>query len=437
MSVPSRRVSFVLQAPLRSPLNMHSHALRREPTALRQLLARRARGCGVPIWQPEDRDTGALRYASLSDEDVPEPVKPLLVITPSLERSAGELEAIDAIAAGARLVSLEVAVFDNTLAVATARVELELQGTLESLLDGLDQRATAAMTAVATQVVDAHLLPAYAALVSEDEIVRAPSDNRAFHDITAHYDLGPGVARTAAVVLWVSRTLFLGDVDGDDCRALAGWTQRDDLTALEPGGIRFNVGNVVVAREWSAADRVLAQVGRAAQYQYALFDVLNRNLQSLMTRPQPGRGELSQAAQDTDRIARLVVLCTLDLADLRRGLQGRRAELFEGLTGAWNLSQLVHDVTARKDAVRDFLQDAMQAQAVRYNRVVETVLFLIGAVALVDFSVNLSAFSSDGRVMDSIPGPVDLARAIPPDAFFDAALLLVALATFLFIRRPS
>ena len=122
--------------------------------------------------------------------------------------------------------------------------------------------------------------------------------------------------------------------------------------------------------------------------------------------------------------------------DTMLGVQGLRRVTMRTYMQAWGFENLIKTIERRIASVDVLVHAALQRRNLRYTRLVEAALTMIGGLALLDFAVNLLNFSrTPGLALDTLPGLVDIAQVISEDALLYSLLAVILYLVYGKIRR--
>ncbi len=474
-------LDFVITAPFRTLFNLNTDATAAAAGRAARLFADIARrladrhgGEAFTAWRdPADQFA---QYVTLSDDSVPASALPAIVARYPAEQAAAlapdaaaEIQNLSEIVASGPRVSLsdlQIHLFDNTLSL--IRYVVKVRGLHVSdakpFLDAFDPAAYRASVAVArhAHVVVADAAEAAAALEAGPHaperggapIVRQPGGFLAFADVNFPHRDDVDVANDRRwpedvdSVLWAARTLCLPLPHQDLAEEIAThWRVTAETRGAIPGApdrwMACNIGSSVylgTSEEFEAAG--LAAALDKIQYFYALCDVIRRMFRDRYADLVDDITERRFTAVDAmvTRLNSQVSFAVSEYEEVALGLQLGRKWLFERFVAVYEMHRVIETMRMKQEAVTELVRDLRERFRKRSQRRIETAAFAIGGVTLVDFVLNLAAFSRDEVQPDAFWPPVDggLSRALAhlsSDAL--AVLLIAALAGLVILYARS
>lgn len=230
--------------------------------------------------------------------------------------------------------------------------------------------------------------------------------------------------------LWVSRVIFT-DTNEIDKKVWDAWTQgqtseRPEVNLGKQSAV-LCVGNSVV---FGKVDETIVDIFqrslRLSNLIYAAVHVINRNLRAVHGDFIGGRINPAFAADITSLIRNKLDFVERDYEDGLQGLQGSRSSVVNGYLKAWSFGALIETSHKRMASISVMIQESIVRRSIRYSRIVESTLSVIGGITLLDFSLNLMTFSrSDSSVDDGVYGLVDFVKDAAEDKLLFALLLIV------------
>jgi hypothetical protein len=351
-----------------------------------------------------------------------------------------------------RMYELGFDIFDNTIAILRASVDVvdpQSYFALDrSLLDVNLAKVVSILALHAQQKILEPIIRAMQAadhsggfsfLASARPVLRPPGLSLGYDDV----DFPQFPVWPAAIdpLLWANRTLVLesseatwigpalhwGHVPDEMAQTLA---DKKSFQLLQEGtNIFFNDPHV---------DDFIA-TNRALQYFYVLFDVLNESQRRVFDKLSfsTSRKELRHMASRVEAASSFIDFVENEYNDYKLGLQSERKRFCHALEGHFSLDTLLRNLSERKNGVR-YRLEKIQSEKDRFmHRAMEAALMLLGAVAALDFCLNLSvAAKTQSALDDGVLGLLDLAKVAAPDGFLNGILLLVvAFVIFYSYRR--
>lgn len=377
-------------------------------------------------------------YTSLDEDLLPATSLPLFSAPVNVARiEAGAPAPCDFTAS---LQQAELFYFDQTVGILELKVELDLQQPpLPNAVDKwsvalarhalercaeLTDALESAMLAVRTQAGDPVALPCDAQGAFFDRASRAQG--------TPSRDL-----------LWASRVLVVGEGVAE-LPWLQDWTQErldeEDRIDLGPASAAVCIGNSVVFRGAQAQPAVTAMIKslRICNMFYALVHVLSANQRLVHAGLLGQRNDHAEAGNITQAVRSRLNLIEHEYEDTVLGLQGLRSTAVQEYMRVWKFDNLLATCTRRIASVDVLVQAALQQRNLRYTRVVEAALTLIGGLTLLDVSLNLMTFSrTPGLAQDKFFGLVDLARTVPENVLLHVLIAIVIGVSAFKLRRKQ
>lgn len=144
-----------------------------------------------------------------------------------------------------------------------------------------------------------------------------------------------------------------------------------------------------------------------------------------------GRKAFSAAQSVLEEVAKDALRLHLAVDDWRSNAQGLRRRVAEGLLESWEFDRLVARLDMRSDMVATLMANRKARLDRRYQTVIQAVLAIVGAVALLDLALSLVATALtnvDGLVGEWEFGLLSLVRLAGADAVVTVGLALFILA---------
>ena len=339
---------------------------------------------------------------------------------------------------GAVLKQAELFYFDQTVGVLELVIDLDLaQTTVPSALDKWSvalARHLLVSCAELTHALEQTLLSART--LANDPVALPCGEAGAFFDRAKR---PPGDA--ARDLLWASRLLVVGD-GAAELVWLQDWTQErldeEDRVDLGLASAAICIGNSVVFKgeQLPAAVSAVSRSLRICNMFYALVHVLSANQRLVHAGLLGERTPHTEAGQITQAVRSRLNLIEHEYEDTVLGLQGMRSTAVHEYMRVWKFESLLATCTRRIASVDVLVQAALQQRNLRYTRVVEAALTLIGGLTLLDVSLNLMTFSrTPGLAKDKVFGLIDLARVVPENVLLHVLVLLVVVVSMFKLRR--
>lgn len=133
------------------------------------------------------------------------------------------------------------------------------------------------------------------------------------------------------------------------------------------------------------------------QYFYALFDVIRRMFRDRYADLVDGIRERTFSAVDgmVTRLNSQVSIAASEYEEVALGLQLDRKWLFERFVSVYEMDRVIESMRMKQRAVVELVHDLRARFRKRSQQRIETAAFAIGGVTLVDFVLNLAAYSRD------------------------------------------
>lgn len=441
---------FLFSAPFRTNINMNSlHAVNGAESVAAVIDAAVAAsspalppGCAWESpWNQADR--GELHYSELSEDCLPLTATPLmrLVVNPGFVASATAV-------AGTPPATEEVVVdrcvvdyYDNTVAIVSVELTLAGGASEAQTLSTVDRWSTAYCSAIirAIKPFENAILKALRPdkRQSDTAIFMKPEE---FHVFLDRMESVQDASEPREEMLWVTRIL-LASPDGPPIDLLQQWTQQGDLALktarVGQADIAFCVGNSIVFdpltdKEASALHSALS----ICTYFYVLYNVLNHNLRTLFLNVSRIKAVPAATITRVNRTRSHIEFMENEFSDVLMGFQGLRNDISRRLLATWSYDDLVQAVQKKKDAVAKLVDYSQLEKQNRYGRMIESILAAIGGVAILDFILNLFAFSSDRELADdAVIGLVDAPRHLSVDGTLYTVVAFLIFVLILVLRK--
>lgn len=383
-----------------------------------------------------------LHYSELSEDLIPLSATPLLRLRMAIDPMRvmmQEKENFKEIQVDS-IESCFIEYYDNTVAILFIDANLSFPDGHKSGFQVLDRWSTGWCAEVINEAskFDKHLQNVLVNRKNnKKKIFLKPEEFKVFFDqYQNHKRDAPAIDK----LLWVTR-VFLSSKDDPGMALLEEWTQQVDLTCREKkiGGARiaFCIGNSVVFNEIRGKEYIaLTSAMAICTYFYVLHDVINRNLKIIFIDLSNENSANNSMASRVNKVRGHIEFIENEFSDVLLGLQGMRSQVATHLLDTWKYTDLIKSVQNKKETVGKMLDFSMRQQQGRYARIVEAILAAIGGVAVLDFALNLFAFTNYKQLSeDSIPGLVDAVKYLPPDGVFYAIITLILAILILVIKK--
>ncbi len=434
---------LLLSIPLRTRINLHPrHAASRTEAFVNAIaaagsqLAAEHPSIHVQTLSEHDQDGRSL-YTHIDEDFIPACVQALFTLDWSAPPTDSEAGHMQPPVASSRIEKATVHYYDHTIAILELQLRLSDMVSDPAQARALDQwsvdLAKAWLRAIdpITEAIEEHL-----AQGPEQRALGVPiAEHDAFFDRA-----GPRERRPDQDLLWVSRVMVLDDA-AVDMAWLQAWTQdplrETERIALGKTTAALRVGNsVVFDRCGEVAEASVLRALRLCNRFYAIAHVLSNNQRLVHARLLSEEMRIEQAAAVSESVRSHLDLLGHEYEDTLLGIQGLRRLAMAAYMQAWEFDKLIGTCQRRLGSVDALVQSALQRRNLRYTKLVEATLTLIGSVALLDFAVNLLNFSRSPEVSeDAVPGLVDLARLIPADGLLYVLMALIAYLVYGKLKR--
>ena len=338
--------------------------------------------------------------------------------------------------------SLDIAVYDNTIAILTVDVALNDQ------FDGddwavLDEWTTRLIFFFLRHVYPDYICPTLCdinryAESKKEERIRNPLDYFVFHDLSGH-DSNPTLPR----LLWVNRTLIC-----PKGKATHHWATRhmDASQAIHGNNAyaHLSVGNNVIETTEANSPSDFSFVWEGmylAQYYYAVLDIAGKNLKRFIGAnydKKPNR-ELRELSRVMDAVINSITILQVEYQDTSTELQGLPKTVFRRLEKEWDIPALIKNVQSKYDLCKAHGQ-SLNAHISQRNSVrVEMVLTGVAGVGLIGLMMNLSSY---GRALmregykNDVIGLLDIGQHLSPSVMVWIGIFLaIGISAFVTINR--
>ena len=435
---------LLLSIPFRTKINLHPRFVVRRTARfvetlnkISEILKESNKNFQITSLTQHDENLNGL-YKSIDEDIIPPSTLPLFsVVWPS-----SELEIIPvSCPPGINLVKIQKATlsyFDHTIAI------LELQLHLDELYNGinfaesLDHWSFSLATEWMAKSREASIAIEQGLLNAETKKhpICAPIEaDNAYFDRHCSEEQS-----TQRDLLWVSRVLYLNS-ESSDIDWLRYWAQdrldKENRVQIGDFDATLRVGNsVVFGRSNEVGETAISRALLLCNRFYAIAHVLSSNQRLVHVRLLGEEVSAEKTKTINDSIRSRLDLVQHEYEDTMLGVQGSRSLAIQTYMSAWGFEKLISTAARRLDSVDTLVQAAMQRRSLRYTRLVEATLTMIGGLTLMDFAVNLLNFSrTPGLATDSWFGLVDLAQIISEDVLLNLLLIAIIFAAYKKLRR--
>jgi hypothetical protein len=355
-------------------------------------------------------------------------------------------------------------VYDNTIGLAEVSLDLD-----ERWCEDPAEQRFAELQAWTNAFMN-HLLPAYYRssvypmlldlwrVDGREEFIETPGEYAGFPDVTLAAapsrffgtpapDFDPAAAGHP---LWVNRTLCIkGAAPEVRDQVLRHWVPsaggHAELEKLfaRPESVFLGWGhNIMDARPEGLLARDAWQALLLCQYFYTVLESTSLTLSRFvgMSLGRLSRRQMRQMSAVLQDIVSTVNLLIAQFNDTQQNLQGNRQLFLKDLKERWGIDAMVQSIEKKSAMVTQQIDHLYDRLTKVSQSVIETMLFAIGGIGLVEFCLNLAVYArtplGDSKTLpgdDAVPGLLDLGAAVPADAVLWAGLGLLAVAFGLFL----
>ncbi|MEX1667192.1 hypothetical protein [Zhongshania arctica] len=420
---------LLLSAPFRSAANLDTaRATAAEQTFLRDievLCAKLEKDLPKSITVSSSIDSKSLaelKYSSIMEDSLPSSAKPFLTL--SFDTVTLEIGNNDDI----RVYDCIVEFYDNTVAILKMAADVVHNRPTESkvLPKNLDELTTLLCVdflnknASVFEEVDR----AIQLLIQAGEVTCFLAKDS--FKIFEH----EAIELTPVTPLWVTRIAII-DKNRVDVVSLESWIQNK---VNEKNGVNFSdatayffIGNSLVIGVLQEDEiHSLRSALSTATYFYVLADLINTTLRNMVS-----KSRVSEEAQrETYYASHMRIASHIDFIeslfnDVWLGLQGHRKMVATALFFTWEYDLLKSSLAVKRELLNKDISAAIERRHIRNEKMVEISLAAIGGVAVLDFCINLFAYSRDQSFSpDEIPGFTDW----PSISSIDLSLYSIAIA---------
>lgn len=257
--------------------------------------------------------------------------------------------------------------------------------------------------------------------------------------------------------LWTNRTAFCDKLSTEQANEFSkNWVMpltvgvydlSRDLCGLD--GVYLGWGNNVFRIDSESSVAVDAWNALClCQYFYAVLDSVDSNLTRILEDSLVSL-RIEQAQGIAPLLEELIAatdLISVQFDDAPRNLQGHRKAFFRDLQEKWEMHDLSNNVRRKITICQNRLENLHSAKSRRNDKISEMILLLIGGMAILEVVTTISQYGRElaeitgyGQTGDRIPGLLDLAAKVPPDAmtWSGVAMLLVTALLFSMFKSRS
>ncbi len=420
---------------------------------------------------PESKD---LRFWNLKEAGLT-PLPHVLTVRPEQDNALIELAATicddlsksecEGSAISLKVDSVSFEIFDNTVAFLEFVLEIDSEWCLKS--PSLSFAAVSNCTNVLSQrLVNKYyseslfpLLVDVARRDSESKFVEPPGKYGSFPEMAvvkssfSKRKLVPAEGTPAARVMWVNRSACLSGLDTEKSTIWADeWVPLEGAEELRselhrPGSIFIGWGhnNFHVPFESDEAGAAVASI-RLAQYFYTVLFVTNENLSKFIGKSLTPKTyhELKDLQRRMKSIVPSVDLLVATYIDTSQTVQGVGRNYFLTASSRYSTNDVVENIERKTKTVNGLIQRAFERSTRRTQTILELLVFALGGLALVDFTLNLTSVANSSRIKDlakthsadGVPGLLDIGAIFPADAllWISSSLLLICLIIYLILH---
>ncbi|KAA3613852.1 MAG: hypothetical protein DWQ05_16385 [Calditrichaeota bacterium] len=244
-------------------------------------------------------------------------------------------------------------------------------------------------------------------------------------------------------IKWANRTLFVdsfADLDFDLLEkawivsTLGQELLRDELIPEKP--VFLGWGNNVAVGPPDQNHTVQAlKALHICQYFYTIFDNLGPSLLSMVGESMKEISIHKSARQRKilESVITKVAIYKIQFDDLFLSLQGNTHMYVQDLQKRWHLDILFNGVENKLDLCKAQVERIQQRAQKLGQTVVESILFVIGGISLIEFFKNLADAGKNLNLKtDGFPGVLDVAGSFAPDVVIWFGIFLFATACGIF-----
>ena len=446
-------MNFIFSAPFRTYFNLSSLEIAGSHVSIVDVLAvaTQTENLGREsdlAWEipGEKLEVGELHYSELSEDFLPDSATPILKLNIldgcvlsqlKSDNNVNRLGQFD-------INTCHISYFDNTVGILSLDISFTEQTDTANLLASVDQWSTNLCASLIRLIspIEESIRRRIFDISTERNIkyFLSPEDFIVFLDISRAYESSKDPILYDRM-LWVTRICLCASNEYK-YKFFDNWTQQENTlsSSIEIGNakVAIYVGNSVVVGHLSDMEKSDINVAfQISTYFYVLYDIFNRNLKEIFLHISTDRKEDSMKISRVNKIRDHIEYVENEFGDVFLGLQGRRKIVTEKLLQTWSYSKLVDAVQRKKSSVERIIENLLNEQQQKYERVVEAILSAIGGVALLDFILNIFSFTSDENIAkDDVPGMIDLVEHLSVDMLLNiTVIVLVVFIIFGFRKR--
>lgn len=432
---------FIFSAPFRTNINLNSLMAMSNPDIVFKIINNTISSFteflpeGIRIKnQWKKHDNGELHYSSLDEDLIPLSAMPLFVFAVSPEIILSEIvKTLPIIGKSSIINNCEIEYFNNTIAILRLDIKIEKPENGTQILSFIDKWSTELCSKIIFYVKETEY--SFHRKINKDRSYNIA--NKLFKDVGSfnvfidRNELDIEETKSREELLWVTRTLFC-EKDNTLTSSLEDWTQQPLLTskkvAVGKAHIAFCIGNNVVFGSLSSKEEYAFLTSMSVcSYFYGLNDVINMNLKNIFLKIFCIEKTKLSYFKTVNKIRNHIVYIENEFSDVLRGLQGTSKLCADHFLSTWEYDKLIDSVQNKKDAVGQAVDLAFREKQDKYSRLLEVVLAAIGGIAVLDFSLNLVAFSKNEELsQDSIIGLVDAARIASADGMLYSIIIIIS-----------
>jgi len=342
-------------------------------------------------------------------------------------------------------------IFDNTIGIATASVSIRNpKQYLSSDRATLDKNLNWMMSRVVRLFQSRIIEPLIRELQRNDNRTFRASPRRKYFLLPPeHYqafdDVGfpdyPVWPTEIDPLLWVNRTIVLDGSEGPLLEAVMDWAHvsaadRASFVGKESARV-VQVGTNLFFNDPEVQD--FLEANKTMQYFYTLFELLNQSQRRMYvnTSSSTSGKTLRNVAQQSDSVSSFIDFVVNEYKDYQLCIQSARKRFNFALEESFDLKTLLGNLQDRKITVRSKLEKLLTQRDRFMRRAMEGALVTLGAVAILDFALNLSVASrtNEEALRDNVPGLIDLVRWVSTDALLNSILAFIFIFAILHAYR--
>ena len=430
---------FLFVVPFRTNINNFEEVNKCINSSLEELLSSLPEGY---FWQTfwHEHNSGELRYSELSEDYIPFSSTPICrlkiyekhiipIISDNLNQKLCEIESIN---------DLFIDYYDNTIAILFIDVGLNFINDISEAFSKIDKFSVDFSCVVINQIKTLeHQLQAK--LVSKNESLFKKQKN--FNIFFDRKNTSKDIQNGAKEILWVTRIFF--NYDDISTSILEDWSQQTELNKkkikIGQTKINFSVGNSIIHNKMTGKEFYSFITSLSTcMYFYVLYDVLNKNLKNLFNLLSTREKISLTLASQVNKFRNYLEFIDNEFSDFIIGLQGLRKLFANHFLEIWKYYDLVDLVHKKNNIVCKMLDYALMEKNNKYTRAIQAILAAIGAIAILDFTLNLFSFSNNAELSnDNITGFIDVARYLSPDLTLYVLIALIFVLIYTIVKKGS